>query len=104
MAVDERCEMELDETDPTVWLRLEAATDDYIKKNSMSFRTVCESLLENSHDEKFPDSLKSQQFVKAKGLKSGICAEFLLLSTQRFDSILMFIVLSFEALCVGSAR
>ncbi|XP_027088093.1 phospholipase A I-like isoform X2 [Coffea arabica] len=66
--VDERCEMELDETDPTVWLRLEAATDDYIKKNSMSFRTVCESLLENSHDEKFPDSLKSQQFVKAKVL------------------------------------
>lgn len=72
MAVDERGEMELDETDPTVWLKLEAATDDYILKNSISFKNLCERLLENSLDEKFPDTLKTQHLLKAKGLKAGI--------------------------------
>ncbi|KAK8629729.1 hypothetical protein V6N13_078558 [Hibiscus sabdariffa] len=43
--VDERCGMDLDETDPTVWLNLEAATKDYIKKNSESFKNACEKLL-----------------------------------------------------------
>ncbi|CAI9087783.1 OLC1v1021952C1 [Oldenlandia corymbosa var. corymbosa] len=65
--VDERCEMELDETDPTVWLKLEAATDDYIQKNSMSFKNLCERLLESSSDDKVPDFIKSQQLSKAKG-------------------------------------
>ncbi|GMI72521.1 hypothetical protein like AT1G61850 [Hibiscus trionum] len=43
--VDERCGMDLDETDPTVWLNLEAATKDYIEKNSESFKNACEKLL-----------------------------------------------------------
>ncbi|KAK8976495.1 hypothetical protein V6N11_001638 [Hibiscus sabdariffa] len=43
--VDERCGMELDETDPTVWVNLEAATKDYIDRNSESFRNACERLL-----------------------------------------------------------
>ncbi|KAE8685822.1 Phospholipase A I [Hibiscus syriacus] len=43
--VDERCGMELDETDPTVWMNLEAATKDYIERNSESFKNACERLL-----------------------------------------------------------
>ncbi|KAI7752594.1 hypothetical protein M8C21_010642, partial [Ambrosia artemisiifolia] len=63
---DERCDMELDETDPTIWLKLEAATNDYIKNNSSAFKNVCEKLLQNHNDEKFPDNLQSQQLFKAK--------------------------------------
>ncbi|KAE8704552.1 Phospholipase A I [Hibiscus syriacus] len=45
--VDERCGMELDETDPTVWLNLEEATRDYIEKNWESFKIACERLVKN---------------------------------------------------------
>ncbi|KAI7755793.1 hypothetical protein M8C21_014917, partial [Ambrosia artemisiifolia] len=69
--VDERCDMELDETDPTVWLKLEAATDEYIKNNSPAFKKVCEKLLLSCSDEKLPDNLNSQQFLKAKGPNTG---------------------------------
>lgn len=31
--MDERCDMKLDETDPAVWQKLEAATKDYIENN-----------------------------------------------------------------------
>ncbi|KAM0012207.1 putative phospholipase A(1) [Helianthus debilis subsp. tardiflorus] len=64
--VDERCDMELDETDPTVWLKLEAATNDYIKNNSSAFENVCQKLLQNHNDEKYLDNLHSQQLFKAK--------------------------------------
>ncbi|KAL8259333.1 hypothetical protein R6Q59_027286 [Mikania micrantha] len=64
--VDERCDMELDETDPTIWLKLEAATNDYIKNNSLAFKNVCEKLLQNHNNEKVPDNLPSQQFFKTK--------------------------------------
>ncbi|KAG4129270.1 hypothetical protein ERO13_D09G069300v2 [Gossypium hirsutum] len=43
--VDERCDMELDETDPTIWVELEAATKDYIDNNSETFKDACERLL-----------------------------------------------------------
>ncbi|KAL3519481.1 hypothetical protein ACH5RR_017630 [Cinchona calisaya] len=66
--VDDRCEMELDETNPAILLKLEAATDDYIKKNSQSFNNLCEKLLQNSCDDKFPDCPK-QLFRNAKDLK-----------------------------------
>lgn len=66
-AVDERCDMELDETDPTIWLKLEGATDEYIKNNSMAFKNLAERLLESTLDEKFSDSVKSQQIFRAKG-------------------------------------
>ncbi|KAL5775437.1 hypothetical protein ACOSP7_012994 [Xanthoceras sorbifolium] len=57
--VDERCDMELDETDPAIWLKLEAAVDDYIQKNSESFKNVCERLLlPFQHDEKWSEKAK----------------------------------------------
>lgn len=65
--------MELDETDPTVWLKLEAATNDYIKNNSTAFKKVCENLLQNQNDEKLPDSLHSQ--FKAKRPNTGMIAD-----------------------------
>lgn len=68
-AVDERCDMELDETDPTIWLRLEAATQDYIQSNSKSFKSLCDKLLENSHEDKLIESQKFQQYIKAKSSK-----------------------------------
>lgn len=46
LAVDERCDMELDEIDPTVSLKLEAAVNDYIENNSESFKNACEKLLQ----------------------------------------------------------
>ncbi|KAL9999758.1 putative phospholipase A(1) [Helianthus debilis subsp. tardiflorus] len=69
--VDDRCDMELDETDPTVWLKLEAATDEYIQNNSPAFKKVCERLLLNHSDEKLLDNLNSQQFLKANGSNTG---------------------------------
>ncbi|CAI9783903.1 unnamed protein product [Fraxinus pennsylvanica] len=66
---DERCDMELDETDPAVWLKLEDAVDEYIKNNSTSFKTLCERLLESLHDDKFLDTVQSQQLLKAKDIK-----------------------------------
>lgn len=64
--------MELDETDPAVWLKLEAATDDYIQNTSAAFKNICERLLERPHDEKFSDK-KSHQFLKGKNSKAGVC-------------------------------
>ncbi|KAK4421328.1 Phospholipase A I [Sesamum alatum] len=64
--VDERCDIELDETDPAVWIQLEAATDDYIKNNSIAFKNLAERLLESQHDEKLSDGLQSQQLPRAK--------------------------------------
>lgn len=70
--VDERCDMELDETDPTIWLRLEAATQDYIQSNSKSFKSLCDKLLENSHEDKLIESQKFQQYIKAKSSKPSL--------------------------------
>lgn len=65
--VDERCGMELDETDPAVWLKLEAAVEEYIQENSEAFKNACERLtLPFQHDDKFSEILKSQQLSKAK--------------------------------------
>ncbi|CAH1448316.1 unnamed protein product [Lactuca virosa] len=69
--VDERCDMELDETDPTVWLKLEAATEEYIQNNSTAFKKVCERLLLNHSDEKLLDNLTSQPFLKSGGPNTG---------------------------------
>ncbi|KAG8635229.1 hypothetical protein MANES_16G010100v8 [Manihot esculenta] len=67
--VDERCDMELDETDPAVWLKLEAAVEEYIHSNSEALKNVCERLLmSNKHDDKLLENLKNQQFPKAKVL------------------------------------
>ncbi|KAL4563085.1 hypothetical protein LXL04_027116 [Taraxacum kok-saghyz] len=58
--VDERCDMELDETDPTIWLKLEAATSEYIHNNSPAFKKLCDRLLLNHTDEKSTDNPKSK--------------------------------------------
>lgn len=65
--VDERCDMELDETDPAVWLKLEAAIEEYIQNNSQAFKNACERLaLPFLNDERLSENLKSQYFSKGK--------------------------------------
>ncbi|MQM16527.1 hypothetical protein Taro_049485, partial [Colocasia esculenta] len=65
--VDERCGMELDETDPAVWLKLEAATEEYIQSNLQSFKSACDCLLPHyQSEEKVSEKLKPQHFSKAK--------------------------------------
>ncbi|KAH9329901.1 hypothetical protein KI387_002009 [Taxus chinensis] len=43
--IDERCGMELDETDPAVWVKLETATQEYVEGNNTAFQAACEQLL-----------------------------------------------------------
>ncbi|GLT52606.1 hypothetical protein SLA2020_259380 [Shorea laevis] len=69
--VDERCDMELDETEPTVWLKLEATFEEYIKNNSEAFKNVCERLLlPFANDEKWTQNLKSHPFATSKALNA----------------------------------
>lgn len=78
-AVDERCDMELDETDPAVWLKLEAAVEEYIQKNSLSLKDACERLLTPfQHDEKWSENLRSQHFPKPKASNERTDAEIFL--------------------------
>lgn len=71
--VDERCGMELDETDPAIWLKLEAATEEYIQKNSHDFKNLCERLVPRYHnDEKLMENLKTQHVPKSKPSNSGL--------------------------------
>ncbi|KAK9681595.1 hypothetical protein RND81_10G013700 [Saponaria officinalis] len=65
--VDDRCDMDLDETDPAGWLRLETATEEYIQKNSEAFKSVCEKLmLPFQQEERCFDGVKSQHLVRPK--------------------------------------
>ncbi|PKA45653.1 LRR repeats and ubiquitin-like domain-containing protein [Apostasia shenzhenica] len=65
--VDERCGMELDETDPAIWLKLEAATEDYIQKSTPAFQNLCERLLpRNKLEEKIAEKLKNHHFSNSK--------------------------------------
>ncbi|KAL6546732.1 Phospholipase A I [Orobanche minor] len=68
--VDERCDMELDETDPAIWSKLEGATDEYVKNNSVAFKNLAEILLESSHDEKSLDTFKPQIISREKRVSS----------------------------------
>lgn len=77
ISVDERCDMELDETDPTVWKKLEAATKDYIQNNSSAMKSVCERLLQNQHEEKLSEYLKSQHLPNGKASNAGTSAKVL---------------------------
>ncbi|KAF2575310.1 hypothetical protein F2Q70_00001657 [Brassica cretica] len=64
--VDDRCGMELDETDPAIWLKLEAAIDEYIQSNSQVLKNVCERLtLPFLNDEKWCENLKPR-FMNGK--------------------------------------
>lgn len=66
--------MELDETDPAVWLKLEASVEEYIQKNSLALKDACERLLLPFHnDEKWSENLRSQHFPKAnEGIESNL--------------------------------
>ncbi|OWM83467.1 phospholipase A I isoform X2 [Punica granatum] len=70
--VDERCGMELDETDPAVWLKLEAATEEYIQSNSEAFKSACERLIMPFQlDDRFSETSKPQHHPKAALSTSG---------------------------------
>ncbi|KAM3385255.1 hypothetical protein ACQJBY_009278 [Aegilops geniculata] len=71
--VDDRCGMELDETDPAVWLKLEAATEEYIQKNLDVFKNVCELLVPRyQEEEKSSGIVKSLSFSRLSTSKSGL--------------------------------
>ncbi|KAE8808992.1 phospholipase A I [Hordeum vulgare] len=71
--VDDRCGMELDETDPAVWLKLEAATEEYIQKNLQVFKNVCELLVPRyQEEEKSSGIIKSLSFSRLSSSKSGL--------------------------------
>ncbi|CAN6205555.1 unnamed protein product [Urochloa humidicola] len=70
--VDERCGMELDETDPAIWLKLEAATEEYIQKNFLAFKNLCELLVPRyPEEEKSSDIYKSLSFSRLTSLNQG---------------------------------
>lgn len=60
--------MELDETDPAVWLKLEAATEEYIQNNAQAFKNVCERL---QPDEKWSEHLKPPSVHNIKTSNTG---------------------------------
>ncbi|GAB2298843.1 Phospholipase A I [Dionaea muscipula] len=69
--VDERCDMDLDETDPVGWLRLETATEEYIQNNYPAFKTVCERLLlPYQQDERLSEASKSQRVPRTKATEN----------------------------------
>jgi len=68
LIVDDRCDMDLDETDPAGWLRLETAAEEYIETNSEAFKSVCERLaLPFQQDEGWSDAVKFQHLSKPNG-------------------------------------
>ncbi|CAI0407156.1 unnamed protein product [Linum tenue] len=70
--VDERCDMELDETDPAVWLKLEASVEQYILESSEALKNICERLvLPLQNDDKFSDFKNQQQLPRAKTFITG---------------------------------
>jgi len=72
-SVDERCGMELDETDPAIWLKLEAATEEYVQKNCHTFKNVCERLLARyQNEDKTFEHLKTYRSSKLNHLHSGL--------------------------------
>ncbi|XP_078437469.1 phospholipase A I-like protein isoform X2 [Wolffia australiana] len=70
--VDERCGMELDETDAAEWVKLEAATEEYIKSNAETFKSALDCLMPRHHaDERPLEKLNSQYFPRAKSPNAG---------------------------------
>ncbi|KAG6573199.1 Phospholipase A I, partial [Cucurbita argyrosperma subsp. sororia] len=66
--VDERCDMELDETDPAVWLKLEAAVEEYIQSNNLTFKDACERLISPyQFDEKWSENFNSFHLSRVTG-------------------------------------
>lgn len=73
--------MELDETDPTNWQKLEAATEDYIQKNSRAFKNLCEILVPRYQNEDKPpmETSKSHPLSKSKPSTIGTCCYLILI-------------------------
>lgn len=72
LTVDEHCDMELDETDPTIWRKLESAVEEYIQQNHLAFENACERLLlPFQHEEKWSENLKTK-LPKTKESIEGI--------------------------------
>jgi len=81
--VDERCIMELDETDPAEWIKLEAATDEYIQHNSLAFKNVCGCLFPgHQYEENWMEKSKSHNFHKAK-TSNGVLKDNISLGRRR---------------------
>lgn len=92
VTVDERCDMELDETDPANWQKLESAVEEYIETNSESFKNACERLLlPLQHEDKLSENFKSQQIFRAKAPNAG---------TTRFTLRVFTFFFSFVMLCL----
>jgi hypothetical protein len=74
LVVDERCGMELDETDPAVWHKMEAATEEYIQKNFLAFKKLCELLVPRYQEEEMSSNIaKSLSFsTLSSSSKSGL--------------------------------
>lgn len=69
--------MELDETDPTIWLKLESAVGEYIQKNHQALESVCERLLlPLKLEEKWSENIKSK-LPKTEESNKGIIANIL---------------------------
>lgn len=76
--------MELDETDPAVWLKLEAAVEEYIQNNSQAFKNVCERLLlPYQNDEKWSENLRIQHYPNSKGSTVGTGAAISVIGFHR---------------------
>ncbi|KAM3228044.1 hypothetical protein ACQJBY_059649 [Aegilops geniculata] len=72
LSVDDRCGMELDETDLAVWL-LEAATEEFIQKKDTGFKDVCEFLVPRYQEEdKSSRIVKSLSFSRLSSSNSGM--------------------------------
>ncbi|KAL4201106.1 hypothetical protein AMTRI_Chr02g256950 [Amborella trichopoda] len=67
--IDERCDMELDETDPAEWLKLEAATEEYIMNSSQAFKNVFDRLVLD--EEKWSEKFRSLNFSNSKPSNTG---------------------------------
>lgn len=84
IAVDERCDMELDETDPAIWLKLEAAVEEYIQNNYPAFKKVCERLLlPYQNDDKWSENMRLQHHPNAKGSSLGTGAAITVIGSRR---------------------
>jgi hypothetical protein len=88
LVVDERCGMELDETDPAVWLKLEAATEEYIQKNFLAFKNLCELLVPRYQEEEMSSNIaKSLSFSTLTSSNSGVSLIFQHLKVQTFYGV-----------------
>jgi hypothetical protein len=90
--------MELDETDPSVWLKLEAAVEEYIQNNSQALKNVCERLLLPYQNEKWSENLRTQHYPKPKGSTVGTGTDISVIGFCRnlsFQELFPLILLSF---------